>query len=177
MGAINSQIKTSDVDLGEANLLEELKKLKAKPFVKIGLLGTSGEHTAKPGESAHMTVVDVAVANEFGTRSSLGNVQTPERSFIRSTFDTKESEVKNAIDEGHSLILQGKATVDNVLGRIGLLVQSLTRTSINEITDPPNAPETIKAKGSSKPLIDTGQMRNAVNFQTVMDGNDEGGDE
>jgi hypothetical protein len=36
---------------------------------------------------------------------------------------------------------------------------------ITVLRHPPNAPATIRAKGSSKPLIDTGEMRQSVTYQ------------
>jgi hypothetical protein len=35
---------------------------------------------------------------------------------------------------------------------------------------PPNSPYTIARKGSSKPLIDTGQLRNSITYQVEIGG-------
>jgi len=53
---------------------------------------------------------------------------------------------------------EGKG-LEQELGKVGLLAQSQVRAKITAIKSPPNAQSTIDKKGSSNPLIDTGQMR------------------
>ena len=42
--------------------------------------------------------------------------------------------------------------------------KGLIQRKIVDGTFEPNAPSTIRKKGSSRPLIDTGRMRQSVNF-------------
>lgn len=61
--------------------------------------------------------------------------------------------------------LDGKPAV-TFLRRAGLTAQNAAKAWF---TDPrngwaPNAPSTIRAKGSNRPLIDTAQMRNAITY-------------
>jgi hypothetical protein len=51
------------------------------------------------------------------------------------------------------------------LGRMGALIKGQLQISINQLTSPPNAPSTIRKKGASKPLIDTGIMWQAVDYE------------
>ena len=55
----------------------------------------------------------------------------------------------------------------DVLDLVGMQAAADIQTKISSIYTPPNAPATIRAKGSAKPLIDTGLMlasvQNAVN--------------
>lgn len=55
----------------------------------------------------------------------------------------------------------------DVLDLVGISAAADIQTKISSIYTPPNAPATIRAKGSAKPLIDTGLMlasvQNAVN--------------
>ena len=48
-----------------------------------------------------------------------------------------------------------------------MFVRGLVQETIKEGEFSPNAPSTIKKKGSDKPLIDTGHMRQSV--MTVVD--------
>jgi hypothetical protein len=57
------------------------------------------------------------------------------------------------------------ATLDQTLNKLGILAQGDIQQEITDLRDPPNAPATIKAKGSSNPLIDTGEMRSKVTWQ------------
>ncbi len=63
--------------------------------------------------------------------------------------------------------LNGNATLMLAdMEKLGIFAQS---AAVNWFVDPrngwpPNAPLTIKLKGSDKPLIDTGQLRNAIKY-------------
>lgn len=50
--------------------------------------------------------------------------------------------------------------------RAGLMGQSVVRNWFTDARNkwPPNAPSTIKRKGSSRPLIDTGQLRASISY-------------
>ena len=50
---------------------------------------------------------------------------------------------------------------------IGVFQKGLVQAEIVDGDFEPNAPSTIKKKGSDKPLIDTGKMRQSVNFVIV----------
>jgi hypothetical protein len=62
-------------------------------------------------------------------------------------------------------IIQGESDMRRTLSRLGLMAQGHVQESIVNLDTPPNAASTIKAKGSSNPLIDTGEMRQAVTFK------------
>ena len=102
-------------------------------------------------------VAAVAAWNEFGTR------YTPERPFFRNAIEGASPDLLEVV----------KAYVDPmemqfttyIAGRIGLAMQARVQKSITVLREPPNHPDTIKHKGSSNPLIDTGVMRQSVTFR------------
>lgn len=63
------------------------------------------------------------------------------------------TQIKNTLDLDKSLNLTGEIMR-------GDIIKSLTNT-----TTPPNAPSTIKQKGSSHPLIDTGFLRASISYE------------
>lgn len=78
---------------------------------------------------------------------------------------------KDAI--GKYLKAAGKAALkgdtlglDANLNRAGMRAQNAARGWFEDPRNnwPPNSPKTIKAKGSDKPLIDTGEMRKAITY-------------
>ena len=71
---------------------------------------------------------------------------------INRTF---EREMKKSGDATKALKQMAGVALDGVINRID-----------NTYT-PPNAPYTIKMKGSSHPLIDTSQMRKSISFEIV----------
>ena len=60
-------------------------------------------------------------------------------------------------------IVSGKSA-ESVLKKIGIFQKDLMQEKITSGSFTPNAPATIKKKGSSHPLIDSGRMRQSVNY-------------
>ncbi len=134
-------------------LNKELKIMQNKPHVKVGF--PAGEAFDKI-ESEGVTVGMVAIFNEFGTWS------IPERSFLRETFDMKQREIKEFIGTLMYKITGGELTTEQALNQLGIFCVKLVVERIDSQIPPPNAPSTIARKGSSTPLIDSGQMRQTL---------------
>lgn len=135
-------------------LFKQVKELKDKPYVAIGVVGGGG---------GDFGLVEYATANEFGTLDNGGF--TPERSYIRSTMDEKANDYKNELEKKKLGVLLRKITVKNVLGLFGLRIQADIQKKITDLNDPPNAESTIKEKGSSNPLINTGRLRQSISWK------------
>ena len=61
-----------------------------------------------------------------------------------------------------------KSTGYNVMGTLGFMGEKIAGQlgqSIQDTTDPPNAPSTIKRKGFDKPLIDTSVMWKSIAYE------------
>lgn len=56
-------------------------------------------------------------------------------------------------------------TAEEALGKVGVVAVAMVQKYMTDLSSPPNAPSTIKKKGSSKPLIDSGAMRQSVTFK------------
>jgi len=133
--------------------IDQVENLKKKPHVAVGVLGenSSGEDFG---------LVEYATANEFGTEANGGHV--PERSFIRSTMDEMDGKLKKEMADEKINIIIGKTSIAKALGTFGEKITSAIKKKITDIQDPPNAPSTVKRKGSDNPLIDTGRMRQSI---------------
>ena len=66
-------------------------------------------------------------------------------------------------------ILRG-VSAEEILKSIGLKVKDLMQAEIIEGNFAPNAASTVRRKKSSRPLIDTGRMRQSVNYQIKAKG-------
>jgi hypothetical protein len=62
-------------------------------------------------------------------------------------------------------LLSGDTAMGTVLAKLGIVAQGDIQGEITSLMTPPNSPVTIALKGSSKPLIDTGEMRGAVTWK------------
>lgn len=97
-------------------------------------------------------VAAVAACNELGE----GNI--PARPFMRKAFDDGSATVVERFHKDASMLITGKLTIDQVLGRVGMHYEAAIVESIKNGGWQPNAPITIKRKGFDKPLIETGIM-------------------
>lgn len=142
----DSIILTSD----GRKFVNTLKGLEKKA-VYVGFNSDSG------GYEDGTTVAQVAAWNEFGTS------RIPARPFMMQTMTARSSEIKQMFQEGGKAILNG-AGEDQVYNQIGIEGKAMMQEQIVNGSFAPNAPSTIRKKGSAKPLIDTGLMRQRVNY-------------
>ena len=100
---------------------------------------------------------DIAMWNELGT------VRSPARPFMRQSVDNHTDEINRKFQSLQATILTGRSA-EQILKELGIFQKDLMQNEIITGDFVPNAPSTIRRKGSSKPLIDTGRMRQSVNY-------------
>lgn len=154
-----SHRKVVDRDRGWKKFRGRAHELTKEPGVTVGIHAAEGSK-AEPSRNgaAAATVLDVGWWNEMG----LG---VPERSFIRAWFDETKPENLSLAYAMLKRILDGSISVDDALNQMGALFAGRIQQRIAQGVPPPNAPATIAIKGSSTPLIDSGQMRQAVTWK------------
>lgn len=136
----------------------ELKKLHEQE-VFIGY--QSGEVTDDKG----VDMAQIAMFNELGTSD------TPSRPFLRMSVDDNQDKI-NSMCKSLAGEIAGGGTAEHTLKKLGAFGVSLVQEKIGNGTFAPNAPSTIKKKGSDKPLIDTGKMRQSVKYVIRKKGGD-----
>lgn len=127
-----------------------------------------GLRSEGPGGGEHggggLTVAEIGSVHEFG----LGTA--PERSFIRASFDANADAYvrlatqlsRRAVDSPHAgavrfaLQVLGERALADIIRRI------------NAGIPPALAEATVARKGSSKQLIDTGQLKQSLDFKVVL---------
>ncbi len=143
-----------DIDHGYAEVVKKVYGLQ-KPVIKVGIFDVAGAETYQDG----VTLLEVAIANEFGTDT------IPERSFIRAWFDENERACREAVRRMLVATLEGKYTKEQALELLAQRFVGEIQKRIARRIDPPNAPSTIKSKGSDVPLINKGQLRSGVTYK------------
>lgn len=136
---------------------EKLLKDLQKKVIKVGLPQGAGEMKSKKGVS----VVEYGAINEFG-------VGVERRSFIKDTFEIKNNQLQTDMQKVfNNETNRGNFDADKIMNIIGATSQGY----VDEAFETggfgrwaPNAPITIKLKGSSEPLIDTGLLRQSITF-------------
>lgn len=140
-----------DVDKGYKALLD---RAKMHGVIKVGILAAEGDKAYDDG----VTVLQVAIWNEFGTE------HIPERSFLRAWFDENEAKCREAVKRMAEAVIAGKYQPDQALQLLAQRFVGEIQKRMAQGIPPPNAPSTIARKGSSKPLINTGQLRSSISY-------------
>lgn len=95
------------------------------------------------------------------------SVTIPERSYIRSTFDENKEDIATAAQKLLEGVMLGKLTGEDFYNRLGLYLKSMVQNKIRDIKNPPNASITVSNKGRNNPLIDSGRLRQSINYEVV----------
>lgn len=159
------RLELRDKDRGWRQLRNELEQLTRGPaYARAGIIGPRGEKQHDKGEP--VTIADIALWQEFGTRT------IPARSFLRDPFDANRDSYLSLFKQLVHRVYGGQLTLRKVLGLVGLRVSGDQRKRITEGAGipPPLADATVDEKGSSRPLIDTGQLWRALIHDVVMGG-------
>lgn len=147
--------KTTDTDKGMKKILAQMKALGQKR-VNVGIHNDAGIHD----ESQGMTIAAIAYINEYGTRDG----RIPPRPAHSNAFDDNKASLDNLINRLTKGVSEGKLTAQKAAEILGQTHEDNVKQSITNLRTPENAPYTIAQKGSSNPLIDTGQTRNSVRY-------------
>lgn len=86
----------------------------------------------------------------------------PERSFLRVPLRQNVDNLKKGFASLAGKVSRGEISAFQMLDQIGARAAGYCKEAIEAGIEPPNAPSTIRSKGSSKPLVDKGIMRNAI---------------
>lgn len=129
--------------------------------VKIGVLESKGGGGSPDGSS--VSLAELAAIHEFGAPKA----GIPARSFLRKTFTDEEGReaLSRFLTRTGRQLIADKLDVKTALDQLGAWAVAQIKKRIKEHIPPPNKPATIKAKGSSTPLVDTGQLINAITWE------------
>ncbi|WP_368648977.1 hypothetical protein ABRY95_13820 [Castellaniella ginsengisoli] len=171
-------------------LKKELDKLRLPHYALVGIHESAG---VEP-ESDGMTVATLGAIQHFGadidhpggTRYVVGKdgktrfvsndftgpvsgvtgphkIKIPARPWLDTGAAAGAQEYVDTIRDGIEEGLDSK----RIMARVGLEAEGAIKDYITNLDTPPNAASTIRKKGSSNPLIDTGNMRDSVTSTVV----------
>ncbi|HEY1814893.1 MAG TPA: hypothetical protein VGG74_21245 [Kofleriaceae bacterium] len=134
----------------------------ARKVAKVGVFsGTEADGTS---------LADVLAFQEFGTAT------IPERRPLRRTFEEKRAELVKVCEGAAKQVVLHGMSVARAVGLIGAWGAGAVKATITQgDLPPPLAPATIAAKGSSKPLVDTGRLLGAITWSVVDEADAKGG--
>lgn len=139
--------------------------------VRVGFLEDAtytGEDKSEPG----LPVAQVAFWNEFGKDGSDDTPKQPPRPFFRRMIAEITPQVSQKTE---GALERAKMDTEGALALLGEWLHDELVSSIDKLVDPPLSPVTIAKKGSSKPLVDTNNMRRSVGYEVVEGSAEENG--
>ena len=139
------------IDHGFDNIIRQALKLDGKG-VKVGIRRGKGSHDGTD-------MLDIAVYNHFGTST------IPARPFISDCAEKNAGQIQEAQKRLVYRVYQGGLSADGALAELGAWYVNVQKGHILHGGWTPNAPATVKRKGSNKPLVDTGQLVNTVDWE------------
>ncbi len=190
-------ISVTDVQKAKEELQKQLKELMTDKMVLVGIHEDAGEHdggitNAQLGASLHFGAnINHPGGTPYGykTRKDMenGKVQFLKKgtgfAVIGETAPHKiniparpwlDVGVQSGNEDYISIIESHGDDLDSALELVGQVAQGKVQEYMTNLTTPPNAQSTIKKKGSSNPLIDTGALRQSVTYTVTNQKPEEG---
>lgn len=155
------EVRSKDNSDAVRKMLEQL----AHKEVRVGFF----EHSKYPDGTP---IAYVAAVQE------LGYGPIPPRPFMRPAEQQNKVKWVAGIAKGVSAALDGSMTIDHALEQVGMVAAADVKKAIKAVTAPALSDATIRARASkkkskgnvsAKPLVDTGQMIQAVTSVVVTE--------
>lgn len=159
------KVMAGEIGAGKA-ARAELGASGVKDRGRLGRVESAARSFSKDAEDQTKTMADlayIAAVHEYGSRKK----NIPERSFLRTAIDENRDKIFRLCVRMEKLATDGKMNVEDVFKTLGIAIVDMVKKKISTITEPELKQKTIDRKHSSKPLIDTGQMRNSMQFKVV----------
>ena len=98
-------------------------------------------------------------------KKSTSHIKIPERSFLRTGYDTNRDAVIRKAGLLIADVVAGNMSADGCLKGVGLELSSKIKDYATDLSSPGNHPFTMSEKGSSNPLVDTGNMIGGITWR------------
>lgn len=157
-------VKTkSNVNLKALDALRSL--FDGEKEVRVGIMGSD---VPRPEDDGQINNAELGMVQEFG--SITNNI--PSRSFLRMPISTKQKQIAEQVVKGRGKIEEGIAdgNADAAYDVLAVAAEAVVQQAFETGGYgkwQQNKPDTIKRKGSSAPLIDSGELRSKVTSKVV----------
>lgn len=154
---------------GFPKMTREYGKLAGKG-IEVGVL--QGEHAWLA--SIHEYGCDIPVTpkmrawlhhNGMHLRPETTHIRIPERAFLRTGYDQGIGEVSKHAAMLIAEVNEGRMSADGCMQAIGMELASKIKDYARDLSAPGNHSFTVDRKGSSNPLMDTGDMIGGINWR------------
>lgn len=146
------------VDHGADRLVAAAAESRRQRLCRVGVLGDEAD--ASHGQDG-ITVAAIAEIHELG----LG---VPRRSWLVDWVDANLGVIKERLRSIERAAVAGRGTTTQGLEQLGARSVGEIQTRMANGIQPPLSSATIERKGSTVPLIDTGQLRSSITYEVVQ---------
>lgn len=150
-------------DLGKSKIKKDLRGLNSYAAL-VGIPSTAprpvDRETKKP---LAINMASLALIHERG--SAANNI--PARPFMKQTRQRAEGRFARLLRRLYKQVVDGKVRPFDGLSKLGVAYEGEMKNTFTTGSFTPNKPATIKRKGSSRPLIDTGHLRQSITSKMV----------
>ena len=93
------------------------------------------------------------------------HIHIPERSFLRSGYDSNRDKVMEKAQKALADVAAGRMSANALYSAVGLELSSKIKDYARDLDSPANHPFTADRKGSSNPLVDSGDMIGGITWR------------
>lgn len=151
-------VKFETKDLGKAKIERELKAAR-KLVALVGIPSDAKRHEDNP----NIGLAEIAFIMEKG--SVVNNI--PARPFMQQTRQRNEKRMMGLSKKLLKAISNGSTTAMDAIKKLGASYEGAMKRIFIEGSFAPNAPATVRRKKSSRPLIDTGLLRQSIKHKVA----------
>ena len=98
-------------------------------------------------------------------KKSTTHIYIPERSFLRTGYDKNRDAVMKKATRLMSEVAAGRMSAEGCMKGVGLELSSKIKDYARDLNKPENHPFTVDQKGSSNPLVDSGDMIEGITWR------------
>jgi hypothetical protein len=142
-------LKLQGFQQAKETLLKELEKYSVEGTVTVGIHERNAQRDDGKANNA-----EIGAYNHYGTDT------IPARPWLDVGVESVIRDINRSVGE-----CLKKGDVERALQQMGEIGRGGTYSYLTDLRTPPNAPSTIKKKGSSNPLIDTGALRASIGYE------------
>lgn len=151
-------------DKGYKKLLVTMAQLARPARVRVGVFG---DKAAAAHKNPHGDTVETITVGQIADWLENGTDNAPPREWLSGYVAANQERIKEMIRRVSQQIVKRGMTSDRALTLLGIQIKGEIQKRIASGELLPNAPSTIRAKGSSVAGIDSGQFRASIAYEVI----------
>jgi len=130
---------------------------------RVGILGADA---SEPHQDSDLTNAEIGVIQEFGSNSA----NIPPRSFLRMPIEARQKTIVQQLGKEKTKAKIESGDIKGVYNDLGIAAVNVIHGAFASGgfgSWQENAPSTVAAKGSDRPLIDTRQLQRSISHDVI----------